>query len=220
MELYRLLESYCRERRLPSDPDSATPELGQNLSLFHACLIEAGMLNEQVLGCHQVIDPPKAITTAHLSRFIIGYLPGYSYSTKSEDSTILFDLYLFLKWLEKRKISHGLEKLDFQKAVQDISTHRERCRQLSDLINSLTQDALEDPPTIYDTWHDVFIVMRLFPDSMNIQGQKRKEPVRIFLPTNLIKWIRKQDRMELTLGNTAEGWIIIEENAIFPGYSI
>ena len=48
MELYRLLESYSRERRLPSDPDSATPELGQNLSLFHACLIEAGMLNEQV----------------------------------------------------------------------------------------------------------------------------------------------------------------------------
>tara|TARA_B100000686_G_scaffold347447_1_gene436168 strand:- start:1320 stop:1979 length:660 start_codon:yes stop_codon:yes gene_type:complete len=216
MELYTLLRDYATETRAISDPRSLTPELGRALSLFHTCMIEGGMNKEPVLGTDHITDPPKALTPPLLSRFIIGYLSNSD--NKLENHDILFEIYSFISWMNKKRIPHGLEKIDFQKTTKEIMEQSERCHEISSLIDSLTEENLDDPPTLHETWHDVFSVMRILANSIYLHGQKGREPVRLYLPANLTKLIRKEDRMELTLASTVERWIIIEQTEIFPGH--
>ena len=217
MELYALLKAYAQEAKFSPDPSSPLPELGRSLSLFHSCLIEGGMNHEPALGMDCVIDPPKALTSSLLSRFIIGYL---SDSKKKSDSLdILFEVYSFISWMNRKNIPHGLSKIDFQKATREIMAQTDRCKKIGSRLDSLTEKALHDPPIFHNTWHDVFAVIRIQPGYISLHGQKGHEPVRLYLPADLIELIKIDDRMELTLASTIERWIIIEQNEVFPGYS-
>ena len=218
MELYALLKDYSQEAKFSPDPNSPLSELGRSLSLFHSCLIEGGMNHEPALGIDCVIDSPKALTPSLLSRFIIGYLSDFK--KKSDALDILFEVYSFISWMNRKNIPHGLSKIDFQKATREILSQADRCRKIGSRLDFLTEKNLDDPPVFHNIWYDVFAVIRIQLTAISLHGQKGHQPVRLYLPADLIELIRMDDRMELTLASTIERWMVIEQSEVFPGYSI
>jgi len=217
MEVYELLKQYAQETNVPEDPDSSTPALGFGLSLFHSCLVEAGLDAEEISGIPLVIARPEDIKPDCLSRFVVCYIPFKLGKESYETNEILFEIYSFLKWMDKREISHGLLGIDFQKSVKGFMGQRERCRQLSGFIDEAAAEILGDPPNIINALHCVFEVSKTKRDFIHVSGEDLEEPIRFRLPDRAVKLIRENDRLDLTLGDTSEKWVILEGGDVFPG---
>ncbi len=217
MEVYELLKQYAQETNVPEDPDSSTPVLGFGLSLFHSCLVEAGLDAEEISGNPFVCARPENINSNCLSRFVVCYVPFKSGKETYETNEMLFEIFSFLKWMDKREISHGLSGDDFQLSVKEFMSQRERCRQLSGFIDEAAAKILEDPPNIINALHCVFEVSKTRRDFVHVSGDELAEPIRFRLPDQAIKLIRQNDRLDLTLGDTSEKWVILEGGDVYPG---
>ena len=121
MSLYELMKNYAESHGLHTADELPAGELGKSLALFHNCLIESGMEHSGELGNRIVTAGPESLQPMHLSRFVVGFLPFNSVSTKTETNEILFDLFSFLHWLKKKDIRHGLDEIDFQQTVQALT---------------------------------------------------------------------------------------------------
>ena len=216
MEVYDLLRQYAEENNILGDPNSSTPVLGFGLSLFHSCLIEAGLSAEEILDNLLVCAFPESIKPDCLSRFIVCYVPFKLGKGTYETNEILFEIYSFLKWMDKRKIPHGLSKIDFQKSVKEFMGQRERCRQLSSFIDASAAETLENPPNIIKALHCVFKVNQTKRGFVHVSGEELDEPIRFRLPDQAIKLIRTNDRLDLTLGDTSKKWVVLEGGDVFP----
>ncbi len=217
MEVYELLRQYAQETNVPGDPDSSTPVLGFGLSLFHSCLVEAGLDAEEISGNPLVCARPEDIKPDCLSRFVVCYVPFKLGKETYETNEILFEVFSFLRWMDKREILHGLSEIDFQKSVKEFMGHRERCRQLSGFIDEAAAEILGDPPNIINALHSVFEVNQTKRDFVHVSGEDLDEPIRFRLSDQAVKLIRPNDRLDLTLGDTSEKWVVLEGGDVFPG---
>ena len=216
MSLYELMKNYAVSHSLHAAPEWPAGELGKSLALFHNCLIESGMEYSGEMGNRIVTAGPENLRAMHLSRFVVGFLPFNSVSTKTETNEILFDLFSFLRWLEKKDISHGLAKVDFQKMVQALTGAQDRCLQLSHFLDDETGRVLEEPPRIIETINDVFLVIKIDGDYIYLQGQNQEDPIRVRLPNEIMNLIRLNDNLDLVLGDTSERWVVLEAGQVFP----
>ena len=217
MILYDLMKNYALHAGLPPAVETLHPELGQSLALFHSCLIEAGMDHqEREDDSHRLTASPLDILPNHLSRFVVGFLPFNSVATKEETNAVLFDVYSFLRWLEKRDISHGLENMDYQTMVRELTQAQERCLQLSHFLDEETLRILDDPPAIVNTINEIFKVARIEGNYINLESEFHSDPIRIHLPDEIINLVRLNDYLDLVLGDTSEKWVILEAGQVFP----
>ena len=216
MSLYELMKNYVQSRGQRPAPDLPAGELGKSLALFHNCLIESGMEHSGEMGNRTVTAEPESLRPMHLSRFVVGFLPFNSVSTKTETNEILFDLYSFLHWLEKKDIHHGLAEIDFQKTVQVLNGAQDRCLQLSHFLDDETGRVLEEPPRIIETINDVFSVIKIDGDYIYLQGRQQEDPIRVRLPAEVMNLVRLNDNLDLVLGDTSERWVVLEAGQVFP----
>ena len=216
MSLYQLMRNYAESRRLLPAPEMPAGELGKSLALFHNCLIESGMEHSGETSNRKVSAGPENLNHSHLSRFVVGFLPFNSVSTKTETNEILFDLFSFLRWLEQQDIGHGLADIDFQNTVQALTRAQDRCLQLSHFLDDETGRVLEEPPRIVDTINDVFQVVKIENDFVFLRGQKHEDPVRIHLPGEIMNLVRLNDHLDLVLGDTSEQWVVLEAGQVYP----
>ena len=218
MNLYELMREYARSRRQPPQPELPAGELGKSLALFHNCLVESGVEVREVAESRQICAGPESIQPIHLSRFVVGFLPFNSVSTKSETNEILFDLFAFLRWLDQRDIQHGLAELDFQNTVKELVEAQDRCLQLSHHLDDETGRVLEEPPRIFHTLNDIFWVVKIDGDFVCLQGLHQEDPVRVRLPSEILHLVRLNDHLDLVLGDTSERWVVLEAGQVFPEY--
>ena len=218
MNLYLLMKNYAESHGLRPAPEWPAGELGKSLALFHNCLIESGMEHSGEMGNRIVTAGPEEIQTLYLSRFVVGFLPFNSVSTKNETNEILFDLFSFLRWLEKKDIRHGLAEIDFQKTVQALTGAQERCLQLSHFLDDETGRVLEEPPRIIETINDIFLVIKIDGDYIYLKGQQQEDPIRVRLPNEIMNLVRLNDNLDLVLGDTSERWVVLEAGQVFPEF--
>ena len=218
MSLYQLMYNYAHGRGQPPAPDLAAAELGKSLALFHNCLVESGMEVQEDMGSRQISADPDQLKPMHLSRFVVGFLPFNSVSTKTETNEILFDLFSFLKWLERQDIAHGLVHIDFQKTVQALTHAQDRCLQLSHFLDDETGRILEEPPRILSTINDIFLVTQIEGDTLSLKGDHQEDPVRVRLPGEIMNLVRLNDHLDLVLGDTSERWVVLEAGQVYPEY--
>jgi len=212
------MKNYAQSRGQHPATDLPAGELGKSLALFHNCLIESGMEHSGEMGNRIVTAEPESIQPMHLSRFVVGFLPFNSVSTKAETNEILFDLFSFLRWLEKKDIHHGLAAIDFQKTVQELTSAQDRCLQLSHFLDDETGRVLEEPPRIVETINDVFMVTKIDGDYIYLQGGHQEDPIRVRLPGEIMNLVRLNDNLDLVLGDTSERWVVLEAGQVFPEY--
>lgn len=216
MSLYELMKNYAQSRGQRPAPELPAGELGKSLALFHNCLIESGMEHSGEMGNRIVTEGPENLRSMHLSRFVVGFLPFNSVSTKTETNEILFDLYSFLRWLEKKNIKHGLAGIDFQKTVQALTGAQDRCLQLSHFLDDETGRVLEEPPRIIETINDIFSVIKIDGDYIYLQGGQQENPIRVRLPAEIMNLVRLNDNLDLVLGDTSERWVVLEAGQVYP----
>ena len=216
MSLYELMKNYAQSRSQQSASELPAGELGKSLALFHNCLIESGMEHSGEMGNRIVTAEPESLQPMHLSRFVVGFLPFNSVSTKAETNEILFDLFSFLRWLKKKDINHGLVAIDFQKTIQELTGAQDRCLQLSHFLDDETGRVLEEPPRIVETINDVFMVIKIDGDYIYLQGGHQEDPIRVRLPAEIMNLVRLNDNLDLVLGDTSERWVVLEAGQVFP----
>ncbi len=102
MNFYQWMCEYDRETHPSEAPEHATRELGYSLGLFHTSLVEARLEHEGPEKSPYITAQPQDINASHLSHFIVAFLPFNIGTEKSEINPILFDIYAFFKWLDKR----------------------------------------------------------------------------------------------------------------------
>lgn len=212
------MKDYAAAHGSKPDPDSATPELGYNLSLFHACLVEAGLDQEESAGTQKLTAPPQDIRPSLLARFMVGFLPSHSITGKNEINNILFELYSFLKWLDKKDIQHGLANINFQQWIKKLSTDQTRCRQLNRLLDQEAGRILDEPPPITHTVSDTFSVAKIEKEFVYLKGGSFSDPVRLRLANDILKLIKLNDHLEMVLGDTSNKWVLLECGEVFPGF--
>jgi hypothetical protein len=210
------MKDYAQSRGQRPAEGLPAGELGKNLALFHNCLLESGMEYSGETSNRTVTAGPENLRSMHLSRFVVGFLPFNSVSTKTETNEILFDLYSFLRWLEKKDIQHGLADIDFQKTVQALTGAQDRCLQLSHFLDDETGRILEEPPRIVETINDIFSVTKIDGDYIYLQGGQQEDPVRVRLPAEALNLVRLNDNLDLVLGDTSERWVVLEAGQVFP----
>ena len=218
MSLYELMYQYAQSRGQSPASELPSGELGKSLALFHNCLIESGVEHSVEMGSRVVTAGPEKLMPIHLSRFVVGFLPFNSVSTKAETNEILFDLFSFLHWLKKKDIHHGLSEIDFQKTVQTLTGAQDRCLQLSHYLDDETGRVLEEPPRIVETINDIFMVIKIDGDYIYLQGGHQEDPIRVRLPAEILKLIRLNDNLDLVLGDTSERWVVLEAGQVFPEF--
>jgi len=216
MSLYELMNNYSQSRGQSPASELPAGELGKSLALFHNCLIESGMEYSGETSNRIVTAEPGSLRPMHLSRFVVGFLPFNSVSTKAETNEILFDLYSFLRWLEKKDIQHGLLEIDFQKTIQALTGAQDRCLQLSHFLDDETGRVLEEPPRIIETVNDIFMVTKIDGDYIYLKGHHQDDPIRVRLPAEIMNLVRLNDNLDLVLGDTSERWVVLEAGQVFP----
>ncbi|QPJ66623.1 MAG: hypothetical protein G3M78_14910 [Candidatus Nitrohelix vancouverensis] len=214
--LYDLLSQCARSHGTPQDPEVFYPELGSSLSLFHECLLEAGLKREETLDRPHVCEGPEALQCAHLSQFIIAFLPFNSVTEKSEFNQVIFDLFSFFQWMDRNKIPHALNGVDLGSLLRDLSAMQERCLQLSHYLDDQSARTLKDPPELCRTVTDFFKVVSIENGFLCLQGRRDKELMRLKLPENILSLARINDQLDLTLGDTSERWVMLEAGQVFP----
>ncbi len=156
MTLYELMNEYAQAN--PGEPvsESRTPELGNSLSLLHSSLMECGLACEEQAGAPRLTAKPLDIEPSHLSHFIVAYLPFNSVTEKSAINHVLFDIYSFFTWLNKKDIAHGLARANLSQLVKDLYSTQGRCLTLSHMLDNESGRVLNDPPGIHNTVTDFF----------------------------------------------------------------
>ena len=216
MTLYELMNEYASENPSPSDKEDLTPELGKSLSLLHSSLIQCDLENEEQGGTSRLTANPCDIEPSHLSHFIVAYLPFNSIFKKTEINHVLFDIYSFFDWLDKKKISHGCANTNISQLVKQLCIKQERCLKLSQLLDSESSRVLKDPPVIKNTLNDVFLVEKIEGNFVSLKGRRQKNPLRLRLPADTIKLIQIDDYLDLILGDTSEKWVLLEAGQAYP----
>ena len=216
MTLYELMNEYATANPSPSNKEDLTPELGESLSLLHSSLIECDLASEEQGGTSRLIADPCDIEPSHLSHFIVAYLPFNSITEKTEINHVLFDIYSFFNWLDKKKISHGLAKINISQLVKQICAKQERCLKLSQLLDSESSRILKDPPVIQNTLNDVFLVKKIEGNFVSLKGRHQEKLLRLRLPPDTIKLIQLDDYLDLTVGDTSKKWVILEAGQVYP----
>ena len=218
MGLYELLREYAVETNVQREPSTLTPELGHSLSLFHAGLLETGLSCEGPEENPLLTASPLDIDGVCLSYFIVAFLPFSSISRDEEMNTILFDVYSFFKWLDKKGIEHGLVQRDLMGMIKDLCSMQERCLKLSHLLDDESGRILETYPDIVKTVNDVFTVIKIEKNTVTLEGQLDKESFHLRLPADILPLIKLHDSLELILGDTSESWVLIEAGQVFPDF--
>ncbi|GJL77676.1 MAG: hypothetical protein NPINA01_06650 [Nitrospinaceae bacterium] len=218
MGLYELMREYAVETGVKGDPSTLTPELGHSLSLFHTALLEAELSHEGEEEKPWVTASPTEIDGSHLSYFVVAFLPFSSVSEKSEMNAVLFDLYSFFKWMDKKGIKHGFSHLNLMDLIKDLCAMQERCLQLSHLLDHESGRILEQHPDIVNTVNDVFSVIKIDNEIVTLKGRRENETVRLRLPEKILPLIKLNDSLELVLGDTSESWVLLEAGQVFPEF--
>ena len=216
MTLYELMNEYASENPSPSDKEDLTPELGKSLSLLHSSLIQCDLENEEQGGTSRLTANPCDIEPSHLSHFIVAYLPFNSISKKAEINHVLFDIYSFFDWLNKKKISHGLTDTNISQLVKRLCTKQERCLKLSQLLDNESGRTLKDPPIIQNTLNDGFSVEKIEGNFVSLKGRRHNELLRLKLPPDALTLIQVDDCLDLILGDTSEKWVLLEAGQVYP----
>ena len=218
MGIYELMREYAVETGVQQDPSTLTPELGRSLSLFHAGLLEAGLSYDGQEDKPWVTAAPVDIDGSHLSYFVVAFLPSNSVSDKSEMNAVLFDIYSFFSWMDKKGIEHGLAHLNLMELIKDLSSMQERCLQLSHLLDNESGRTLEKHPDIVNTVNDVFSVLKIESEMVTLKGRRENETVRLRLPADILPLIKLNDSLELVLGDTSDSWVLLEAGQVFPAF--
>jgi len=218
MGLYEHLREYAVETNVKREPSTLTPELGHSLSLFHTGLLEAGLSSEGPEDNPLLTASPLDIDGVCLSYFVVAFLPFSSISQEEEMNTILFEVFSFFKWMDKKGIEHGLANHDLMAMIKDLCSMQERCLKLSHLLDDESGRILETHPDIVKTVNDVFMVMNIEKDMVTLQGQMDQESFRLRLPSDIIPLVELHDSLELVLGDTSESWVLIEAGQVFPDF--
>jgi len=216
MTLYELMHEYAIANPSQFDQECRTPELGKNLSLLHSSLMECNLENEEQGGSPRLTASPCDIEPLHLSHFIVAYLPFNSVTENSEINHVLFDIYSFFNWLDKKKISHGLADTNIPKLFKQLCTEQERCLKLSQLLDDESGRILKNPPNIHNTLNDVFSVKKIEENSVSLKGRHHNEIVRLSLPPDALALIQLNDCLDLILGDTSEKWVVLEAGQVYP----
>ncbi len=217
-QLFDLMREYAAEVRPALAEELPNPELGKSLGLFHLCLLETDLERDEIPGMPCVIASPEQLAPNHLSRFVVGFLPFNSVSTPEETNQVLFDVYSFISWLEKRDIAHGWEGLDFSQNVKQLLEAQKRCLELSHFLDEESGRILKDPPAITHTVADLFQVIKIDTGFVTLKGYHHDDTVRIGLPGEIVKWVRPNDHMDLVLGDTSDKWVLLEAGQVFPEF--
>lgn len=216
MSLYHCMKEFAQITGVSPAEDLPHPELGQSLSLLHSCLLEAGLDQEESPAGPVCAAGPEALQANHLSRFVVAFLPFNSITGKEETNLILFQVYAFLRWLDKRDIAHGWNTLDYSAQVRSLTADQARCLQVSHWLDDETGRVLDDPPQIVQTVSDLFRVLQKEGEFLILQGLRNPDPLRLRLPGNLLQLIRPFDHLDLVLGDTSERWVLLEAGQVFP----
>ena len=216
MTLYELMNEYSTLNHSLTAKEDLTPKLGKSLSLLHASLIECDLANEEQEGKSRLTANPKDIELTHLSHFIIAYLPFNSVTEKSEINHILFDVYSFFDWLDKKKVPHGFAKTNISQLVKQLCTKQERCLKLSQLLDNESSKTLKDPPIIQNTINDVFLVEKIEGSFISLKGRRENHLLRLKLAPEALNLIELNDYLDLTLGDTSEKWVVLEAGQVYP----
>ena len=216
MTLYELMREYVIANSSQSDQESMTPELGKSLSLLHSSLIECNLENEEQGGSPRLTASPSDIEPLHLSHFIVAYLPYNSIVEKSDINHILFDIYSFFDWLDKKKTPHGLVNTNISQLVKQLFAKQERCLKLSQLLDDESERILKNPPNIQNTLNDIFLVVKIERNFVSLKGQRQNETLRLSLPPDVLTLIQLNDCLDLILGDTSEKWVVLEACQVYP----
>ena len=216
MTLYELMNEYASENPSPPNKEDLTPELGKSLSLLHSSLIQCALESEEQGGTPRLIAGPCDIEPSHLSHFVVAHLPFNSIVEKAEINHVLFDIFSFFDWLDKKNISHGFANTNISQLVKQLCINQERCLKLSQLLESESSRVLKDPPTIQNTLNDVFLVEKIEGNFVSLKGRRQKKLLRLRLPTDTIKLIELNDYLDLILGDTSEKWVLLEAGLPYP----
>ncbi|MBT3515916.1 MAG: hypothetical protein HOB32_03565 [Nitrospina sp.] len=216
MTLYELMNEYAKENPSSSSKEDLTPELGKSLSLLHSSLIQCELENEAQGGTLRLIADPCDIEPSHLSHFIIAYLPFNSITEKAEINHVLFDIYSFFNWLDKKKVPHGFTNKNISQLVKQLCSNQERCLKLSQLLDSESSRVLKDPPAIQTTLNDIFLVKKIEGNFISLKGRHQKKILRLRLPLDTIKLVQLNDYLDLILGDTSEKWVLLESGQAYP----
>ncbi len=216
MTLYELMNEYAQTH--PGEPvsESRTPELGNSLSLLHSSLMECGLACEEQAGAPRLTAKPLDIEPSHLSHFIVAYLPYNSVTEKSAINHVLFDIYSFFTWLNKKDIAHGLARTNLSQLVKDLYSMQDRCLTLSHMLDNESGRVLSDPPGIHNTVTDFFSVKKIDGNFVSLKGRHQDEVVRLHLPSDILPLIELNDCLDLVLGNTSEKWVVLEAGQVYP----
>ena len=216
MTLYELMKEYASENPSPSNKEHLTPELGGSLSLLHSSLIECDLLNEMQGETARLIAKPCDVEPSHLSHFVIAYLPFNTITEKAEINHVLFDIYSFFDWLNKKKIHHGLRTTNISSLAKQLFAKQERCLKLNELLDGESSRVLKDPPAIRNTLNDVFLVEKIEGNFVSLKGRREKKFLRLRFPPEIIKLVELNDYLDLILGDTSEKWVLLEAGQTFP----
>lgn len=216
MTLYELMNEYAIANPSPPEQESLTPELGMGLSLLHSSLIECDLESEEQGGTPRLTASPDDIEPSHLSHFIVAFLPFNAVTETSEISHVLFDVYSFFDWLNKKGISHGLANTDISQLVKQLSSKQERCLKLSQLLDNESGRIMNDPPEIQNTLNDIFLVEKIDGYFVLLKGRRQENIVRLKLPPDALRLIKLNDCLDLTLGDTSEKWVVLEAGQVYP----
>lgn len=216
MTLYELMNEYATANPTPSNKEDLTPELGRSLSLLHSSLIECDLASEEQGGTSRLIADSCDIEPSHLSHFIVAYLPLNSITKKTEINHVLFEIYSFFNWLDKKKIAHGFSNTNISQLVKQLCAKLERCLKLSQLLDSESSRVLKDPPVIQNTLNDVFLVQKIKGNFVSLKGRYHEKLLRLRLPPDTIKLIQLDDYLDLIVGDTSEKWVLLEAGQAYP----
>lgn len=216
MGLYDLMREFAAETKIKTDSSTPTPALGFSLSLFHSGLLEWGLNYDGPEEKPMLTAAADEIDTTNLSYFIVAFLPFNSVTKKEEINHVLFDVYSFFKWLDKKEIGHGLANINLMKLMKDLCSMQERCLKISHLLDSESGRVLEDLPEIVHTVNDVFSVVKIENDGVHLKGRREKDIVCLSLPSHILPLLKLNDSMDLVLGDTSEKWVVLEAGQVFP----
>ncbi len=216
MTLYEVMHQYAAANPSPPELESRTPELGMSMSLLHSSLIECDLEHEEQGGAPRLTASPDDIEPSHLSHFIVAFLPFNSVTEKSEINHVLFDIYSFFDWLNKKGISHGLANTNITQLVKQLSSKQERCLKLSQLLDNESGRIMRDPPEIQNTLNDIFSVEKIDDHFVSLKGRRQEDIVRLKLPPDALPLIKLNDCLDLVLGDTSEKWVVLEAGQVYP----
>ncbi len=216
MNLYELMVDYATSNGIPEAPDMLIPELGSSLSLFNTSLIELGLDWDGPEEHPKVHASPKDIDLQQISQFIVAFLPFNSVTKQSEVNEVLFEIFSFLKWMDKRDIAHGLSGINVMALFKDLSAKQERCLKLSHLLDEESGNVLKNTPEIHETITDIFSVEKIDSDFVLLKGQEQPELIRLRLPAHVVPLVEPNDFLDLVLGDTSDKWVLLEAGRVFP----